>query len=584
MIKVIFYFSLLLMVGKIQAQNVGIGTNTPDASAKLEVQSADKGVLVPRISIPNLSAAAPVITPATSLLVYNTNTATGLGYYYWDGTQWLKLLSQEDTDHDWYEIGTTRAPDDINDRIYTQNRVSIGTTTSNAQLNIGGSQTLNFIGTAPSSSISAPGSLIINANSGAANITPRFEEFRFNGFDAGTASTVNIIGIDVAHTALTLGLRTGQTRNVMQIVDAANLPVTVFDEQGRLGIGTGAPAGSIDARGSNLFYLGVNDVGQRIIGSDGSKLYMKPPVDGNLIRLEDGNTTNALEVVVASSVNLRVNTPTNNGGDLTITTDPVAGDDGDFMVNTGATSTERLRIKGNGKVGVGINAPAARLHVASGGNGLADYTAKFTSSPSVAGGGGIAFTNTEAGIATGFKIHTTGTGVGTYTNDNFVLSSVGVASGVVNQANLLNILGDGRMGFSTTANTGAFIRTSTGASLSNGGAWTNSSDRRLKTNISNSKYGLATVLSLRPVDYTMLKGKEKQVGFIAQEVQKIVPEAVYGIEGDLDKQETLSLSYDQLVPVLVNAVKEQQQLLTTQSEVIKALQERVETLEHKNKQ
>ncbi|MBL0357844.1 MAG: hypothetical protein IPP72_13575 [Chitinophagaceae bacterium] len=77
------------------SQNVGIGTTTPNASAQLEIQSATKGLLLPKISIGNVKLAAPVTAPATGLLVYNTNTAIsggeGEGFYYWNGTEWINL-------------------------------------------------------------------------------------------------------------------------------------------------------------------------------------------------------------------------------------------------------------------------------------------------------------------------------------------------------------------------------------------------------------------------------------------------------------------------------------------------------------
>lgn len=109
------------------AQNVGIGTNSPHTSAKLEVQDNNKGILIPRISIPNINAAAPVTTPAVSLLVYNTNAITGLGYYYWDGSKWVRLQDQSVGDHDWYEANTTSSPGAISDNIYTLGNVGIGT-------------------------------------------------------------------------------------------------------------------------------------------------------------------------------------------------------------------------------------------------------------------------------------------------------------------------------------------------------------------------------------------------------------------------------------------------------------------------
>lgn len=139
MLKKIITFSLFALSIQAQAQNVGIGTNTPAASAKLEIASTDKGILIPRISIPNLTAAAPVTTPAVSLLVYNTNATTGQGYYYWDGTEWVKLLNQNDVDNDWYEVGTTTSPNNINDNIFTQGNVGIGRTNPQRRLEVNGS-------------------------------------------------------------------------------------------------------------------------------------------------------------------------------------------------------------------------------------------------------------------------------------------------------------------------------------------------------------------------------------------------------------------------------------------------------------
>ena len=53
----------------------------------------------------------------------------------------------------------------------------------------------------------------------------------------------------------------------------------------------------------------------------------------------------------------------------------------------------------------------------------------------------------------------------------------------------------------------------------------------------------------------------EQIGFIAQELRPIVPEAVSGIEGDLEKGETLAVAYTTLIPVLTKAIQEQQVLI-----------------------
>ena len=63
--------SIFTFSGNLFAQdNVGIGTNAPDASALLELLSTNKGVLVPRMTTVQRLA---IVTPANGLLVYDTN-------------------------------------------------------------------------------------------------------------------------------------------------------------------------------------------------------------------------------------------------------------------------------------------------------------------------------------------------------------------------------------------------------------------------------------------------------------------------------------------------------------------------------
>jgi cell division protein FtsB len=96
----------LLVVGLLSAglhaQSVGIGTATPDPSARLHIEDNARGLLIPNVALNATNVAAPVTSPATSLLVYNTATAgTGAtavtpGFYYWDGTKWVRLLGGGD--------------------------------------------------------------------------------------------------------------------------------------------------------------------------------------------------------------------------------------------------------------------------------------------------------------------------------------------------------------------------------------------------------------------------------------------------------------------------------------------------------
>jgi len=72
----------------------GIGTTTPNASAKLDVYSTDKGFLPPRVTLTSASIAAPITSPAEGLLVYNLGSV-GLqaGYYYWNGASWATIAT-----------------------------------------------------------------------------------------------------------------------------------------------------------------------------------------------------------------------------------------------------------------------------------------------------------------------------------------------------------------------------------------------------------------------------------------------------------------------------------------------------------
>jgi hypothetical protein len=71
-------------------QNVGIGTTTPHASAMLDITSVDKGLLIPRLTFTNRPA-----TPATGLLIYQTDNTPG--FYFFDGTNWELLTTLTST-------------------------------------------------------------------------------------------------------------------------------------------------------------------------------------------------------------------------------------------------------------------------------------------------------------------------------------------------------------------------------------------------------------------------------------------------------------------------------------------------------
>lgn len=67
---------------------VGIGTISPDGSAQLDVQSTSKGLLIPRMS---LTDRGNIASPATGLLIFQTDATPG--FYYYNGSAWVPLTS-----------------------------------------------------------------------------------------------------------------------------------------------------------------------------------------------------------------------------------------------------------------------------------------------------------------------------------------------------------------------------------------------------------------------------------------------------------------------------------------------------------
>ncbi len=79
----------------------GIGTTSPNASAKLEVSSTTQGFLPPRVALTASNVFSPITGTAASaagLIVYNTNTAgtapnnVSPGYYFWNGSAWINMI------------------------------------------------------------------------------------------------------------------------------------------------------------------------------------------------------------------------------------------------------------------------------------------------------------------------------------------------------------------------------------------------------------------------------------------------------------------------------------------------------------
>lgn len=87
-IKLIGFLTIILTLQQFSAQ-VGIGTNNPNNSAMLEVQSDSKGFLSPRMT---LSQRNSISSPTNGLLIYQTDALSG--FYLYNGSSWTRLAQE----------------------------------------------------------------------------------------------------------------------------------------------------------------------------------------------------------------------------------------------------------------------------------------------------------------------------------------------------------------------------------------------------------------------------------------------------------------------------------------------------------
>lgn len=157
----------------------------------------------------------------------------------------------------------------------------------------------------------------------------------------------------------------------------------------------------------------------------------------------------------------------------------------------------------NGMVGIGTPTPSAKLHISSGGF-IMDGADPFV----------------------------------TIGDDTFVITNRRIGIGTVSPDFALSVNGD--------------------ASKAGGGTWQTFSDARLKDVVGPFTYGLKEVLQLNPVRYRYKTGNplklpsdKENVGFIAQDVQKVMPEAVRETSNGY-----LTLGSDPILWSMLNAIKE----------------------------
>ncbi len=669
----------------LHSQNVGINTTgaAPNASALLDVDAApnnDKGILIPRVGLTQTTSNAPIgAGVATSLMVYNTTTVNDVtpGYYYWDGTKWVRLLGNNNawlllgnagTTAGTNFLGTTDAQDMVfktNNtewmRILTNGNVGIGTSSPEVTLHVNTDNTtanprcllVQYNGNNNNSaflvlrktrgtSYATPavvqngdplGTVLSEAYDGAANIrTGASMKFVANGTIAAGSIPTDIffttgssglgteamritsgqnVGIGTSNplshlhvtretrieanptaTAVSLLVRGSDPVNqdnialdfIKRTLDTASARIEfdgystqtlhqglmhfstktnggaltrrmTINFDGFVGIATVNPASILEVVENNTTGIrgivgtqyGNHPLGSRLIlrKAKGTNLAPTPPLSFENIGLVvytafDGATwTDGATVESKTTQNWA---PGANGCNLIFTT----------TANNTTGRQDRMTITDVGNVGINTNAPTAKLQV----NG----EVLFTNGQGSTFWSNVAqrdFDIIQSGTSTNraFTVHS-GANSGSAFN-NIAVDFYG-NDGAGNNLPGFTMLKNCFVGIGTIAPTAALHVVGNICYTGGIGAC---SDARYKKNFNPIENALQNVLKMNGLTYNWRVEEfpdqkfttEKQIGFIAQDLEKIYPELVI-----TDKNGYKSVDYAKLTPILVEAMKEQQ--------------------------
>jgi hypothetical protein len=318
--------------------------------------------------------------------------------------------------------------------------------------------------------------------------------------------------VEIANGVMTIGTDTGNAQSGSAIkfeVDSSEK--MRIDSSGNVGIGTVSPAQKLHVAGNvmisnNQFFIGEDADGDDInlLGiHSNNNCYVGPSSNawaGGAILYGAASTTNAHVWYEGNA--------------------------------------ERMRIADNGFLGIGTTSPGYKLDVAG------DYRFKDTASGGALLGyhhndsdNGlllVAYGSTYSGGST-LSVGANGTA---YDHTHNVGIDAGASSFIalgVGGSEKMRVHTDGSVGIGTTSPAHILDVVGT-AGLSTGTAWTNTSDKRIKTNVENIENGLDKILKLRPVSFNYtedylkanpeLSGSQRYNSFIAQEYEEVFPDAV----------------------------------------------------------
>jgi len=420
--------------------------------------------------------------------------------------------------------------------------------------------------------------IIFGTNTGTTNVTSN-ERMRIT--EGGNVGIGNTSPSSKLHIGSGSSLAISGSADELIVDGAGNSGITI-------GSGTAA-AGSLffaDSGSSAAGYVQYNHSSNALIMGTQATERMRIESDGDVI-LTEGNFTmsGATPFIVLS------NTAETESG-ITFVDSADASQSAKITFNSATDNTlkfynnasnERMRITPGGNIGIGTTDPDFALDIAASGSGVQLQIGRTSSSAGSTWMGadssgfhlgvGAYGVGNSVSDPNGFIVSTSGSMLLGFT----VFSSLGTANHGVGQEP------EGRVTVARGSN-GQAIRfynstgfagdiTLSGASTS----YNTSSDYRLKENVVEMTGALDRVSQLKPSRFNFIADADKTVdGFLAHEVQEIVPEAITGEKDAVDEEgnpEYQGIDQSKLVPLLVGAIKE-----------LKAdndnLRERIQTLEN----
>ena len=314
--------------------------------------------------------------------------------------------------------------------------------------------------------------------------------------------------------------------------------MTINGGDGRVGIGNTSPATTLDVAGGGKFASGVSEVGslQFMTGANGDVQY-DGGNDGNFFIEHTGN-------VSGSTIFGR------SGGQ------------------------QLLTIQNNGNIGIGTDTPNKPLTIESDGGG---NTIQLNSN---AGGSdwhldfsGIGLDIIETGVASRITIRDGGdVVVPGRTRLGRLYGGVSATAQIFGQPTdtFAMVVGDPNGIYRLSVNNNGDVATQCGVICA--------SDERLKDDITNLESPLEKILALRGVTFTWkdetLAKRGTQIGFVAQEVQEVLPELIGETPDGM-----LGVDYASLTSVLAGGMQEQQSQIETMKDQIAALESQMESLQ-----